>query len=146
METTTATTFFCDGSIHPDLIARELTEFAAGSGAHSVFIGRVRPDMNENREVIAIEYTLYEMMAEEIMQNISSEVKKKFDLLDIRILHSVGTVASGENSLLVIVSAAHRLHTFAACSEIVDRIKSEVPVWGKEIFSDHAHRWKKTGS
>jgi molybdopterin synthase catalytic subunit len=31
----------------------------------------------------------------------------------------------------------------AACNEVVDRLKAELPIWGKEIFEDETHQWKQ---
>jgi len=44
--------------------------------------------------------------------------------------------------LFVFTSSAHRKDAIKACEEIVERIKSEAPVWGKEIFDDESHQWK----
>ncbi|MBW7952276.1 MAG: molybdenum cofactor biosynthesis protein MoaE, partial [Chitinophagaceae bacterium] len=45
-------------------------------------------------------------------------------------------------SLFVFVSSAHRKEAIKACEEIVERIKKEVPVWGKEVFVNENHQWK----
>ena len=29
-----------------------------------------------------------------------------------------------------------------ACTETVEKIKSLLPIWGKEIFDDESHQWK----
>jgi len=135
--------FFYTGPVSAEQLSSIISEYENGSGAHTIFLGRVRPDKHGDREVVSIEYSAYTEMAEEIFKNICSEVSDKYLLNGINILHSIGLVRSGEISLLVIVSAAHRENCFSACSEAVDRIKSEVPVWGKELFSDAGFQWKK---
>jgi len=51
--------------------------------------------------------------------------------------------SNGEISLFVFVSSVHRQMALDACREIVERIKKEVPVWGKEIFEDESYEWKQ---
>jgi molybdopterin synthase catalytic subunit len=29
-----------------------------------------------------------------------------------------------------------------ACTETVERLKAELPIWGKEIFEDDSFQWK----
>jgi molybdopterin synthase catalytic subunit len=29
-----------------------------------------------------------------------------------------------------------------ACAECVERLKAELPIWGREIFSDESYQWK----
>ena len=60
----------------------------------------------------------------------------------MHIYHSLGRVNAGEISLFVFTSSAHRRAAIDACNEIVERIKKEVPVWGKEIFDDETSQWK----
>jgi molybdopterin synthase catalytic subunit len=42
----------------------------------------------------------------------------------------------------VFTSAAHRKAAIDACEETVERLKAELPVWGKEIFEDETYQWK----
>jgi molybdopterin synthase catalytic subunit len=56
--------------------------------------------------------------------------------------HSLGNIAVGEICLFVMTTSRHRAMAIEACTEIVERIKKELPVWGKEILEDDAHQWK----
>ena len=60
----------------------------------------------------------------------------------MHINHSLGIVPSGEISLFVFTSSKHRRDAIDACNEVVELIKKELPVWGKEIFEDGDHVWK----
>ena len=51
-------------------------------------------------------------------------------------------VKAGEISLFVFTSSKHRKVAIAACEETVERIKAELPVWGKEYFEDESFQWK----
>lgn len=112
-------------------------------GAHSLFLGQVRADEIDHKKVAAIEYTAYEEMALEKMHAIREEIFKKFPLTCMHVHHSLGRVAAGEISLFVFTSSAHRKAAIDACTETVERIKVELPVWGKEIFEDETHHWKE---
>jgi molybdopterin synthase catalytic subunit len=52
-------------------------------------------------------------------------------------------VAAGEICLFVFTSSAHRKPAIDACTETVERIKAELPVWGKELFEDAGYQWKE---
>ena len=60
----------------------------------------------------------------------------------MHIYHSLGTVAAGEICLFVFTSAVHRKEAIDACEEVVELIKKELPIWGKEVFEDDTHQWK----
>jgi molybdopterin synthase catalytic subunit len=115
-----------------------------GSGGHSVFLGQVRADVRDSKQVTEIEYSAYEGMvrkeAEKIIQSILSEFD---DVRSVKILHSIGRVKTGEVSLLVLVSAGHRRQAMEACSKTVELIKSNFPVWKKEIFQDNSYEWQQ---
>ena len=57
--------------------------------------------------------------------------------------HSLGIVKAGEISLFVFASSPHRKAAIEACNETVERIKKELPVWGKELFENENYQWKE---
>ncbi len=111
-------------------------------GGHSIFLGQVRADIINEKKVVAIEYTVYEEMALEKMHLIREEIFAKYPLTCMHVYHSLGKIAAGEICLFVFTSAPHRKTAIDACNETVERIKAELPVWGKEIFEDETHQWK----
>ena len=113
-----------------------------GIGAHSIFLGQVRADAVDGNRVTAIQYTAYREMALQKMHDIRESIFSKFDLACLHVYHSLGEVPAGGISLFVFSSSVHRAAAFAACEEVVERIKNELPVWGKEIFENETHRWK----
>jgi molybdopterin synthase catalytic subunit len=133
-----------EGPIPLEQITRELEQSPEdlSSGARALFIGQVRNDRIEGREVSGIEYSAYEEMVGLVVEEIRSNLHGRFpDLTCIRILHSTGYVASGEISLLVMVSSGHRKQAFAALEQCVELIKEKLPVWKKELFTDGSGRW-----
>lgn len=132
------------GAISPQFIADSIAKHSSKTniGAHTIFLGQVRNDIIDTKEVAEIEYTAYEEMAELEFHKIREEAFSKYELTCMHIYHSIGKVKVGEISLFVFVSAVHREQVFTACSYIVEQIKSRVPIWGKEIFVDGTFIWK----
>ncbi len=59
--------------------------------------------------------------------------------------HRIGMLRIGDPALVCAVSAAHRGQAFAVCSELVDRIKEQVPIWKEQFFSDGTVEWVGAG-
>ena len=135
---------FIEGPATPAFIAEKVRahQDKINIGAHSIFLGQVRADEIDGKIVSAIEYTSYEEMAFEKMHMIREETFSKFDLTCAHVYHSLGIVKAGEISLFVFTSSPHRKAAIDACSEFVERIKKELPVWGKELFDDESYKWK----
>jgi molybdopterin synthase catalytic subunit len=60
--------------------------------------------------------------------------------------HRIGMLEIGDPALVCAVSAAHRGQAFAVCSELVDRIKEQVPIWKEQFFTDGTVEWVGAGS
>ena len=136
---------FIEGAIKSAFIADSIQKHSSQTtiGAHSIFLGQVRNDLINERKVVAIEYTAYEEMVLENMYSIRESIFAKYPLTCMHIYHSLGTVSAGEICLFVFTSAVHRKEAINACEEVVELIKKELPIWGKEIFEDDSHQWKE---
>ncbi len=135
---------FVQGAVAATFIAESIAKHSTQTtiGGHSIFLGQVRADSIDDKKVTAIDYTTYETMALEEMNIIREEIFSKYPITCMHVYHSLGKVAAGQISLFVFTSSAHRKAAIDACSETVERIKAELPVWGKEIFEDETHQWK----
>ena len=135
---------FTLGAIAPSFISDSISKHSSKKeiGAHSIFLGQIRSDIVENKIVSAVDYTAYEDLALEKMHEIREELFSKYELTCMHVHHSLGTIAVGEICLFVFTSSAHRKAAMEACDELVERIKSELPIWGKEVFEDQTHQWK----
>ena len=102
----------------------------------------MRSDDIDGKKVAAIEYTTYETMALDKMHVIREDIFAKYPLVCMHVYHSLGVVGAGEICLFVFTSSAHRKAAIDACEETVERLKAELPVWGKEIFEDDTYQWK----
>jgi molybdopterin synthase catalytic subunit len=108
-----------------------------GAGAVVTFVGRVRGE-SRGRTVEKLEYEAYQEMAELVLARIAREIREQFDIVDIAIHHRVGTLAVGEISVVIAVSAAHRPAAFDACRHAIDTLKRIAPIWKKEYAADGA--------
>ncbi len=97
----------------------------ARAGAVVVFEG-------VTREVDQLEYQAYAEMAGRRMGEIVSQALQRHGLCAVAAEHRVGIVPLSEPSVIVAASAPHRQEAFAGAREIIDRIKSEAPIWKKE--------------
>jgi len=113
------------------------------AGGNMLFLGQVRADESEGKRVKAIEYSAYAEMVNAEAEKIKKTIISEFgDVKSIVIVHSTGVVNAGEISLLVLVCSGHRQQAVQACSKTIELIKSNLPVWKKEIFEDDSHNWK----
>jgi molybdopterin synthase catalytic subunit len=135
---------FIKGRIESSFIAESIAKHASQTaiGGHSLFLGQVRKDPVKASFVSAIEYTAHEEMALEKMHEIREDIFKKYELTCMHIYHSLGMVNTGEICLFIFTSSAHRKPAIEACNELVERIKAELPIWGKEILENEEHQWK----
>ncbi|KAA3620270.1 MAG: molybdenum cofactor biosynthesis protein MoaE [Flavobacterium sp.] len=135
---------FVEGAISPEFISNSIAKHQSKTsiGAHNIFLGQVRADQVDGKEITAIEYTAYEEMANTKFHEIREATFDKFELTCMHIYHSLGTVRAGEICLFVFVSSPRRKVVFKALEYVVEEIKAKVPVFGKEIFEDESHQWK----
>jgi molybdopterin synthase catalytic subunit len=136
---------FTQGPVDPAFVGDSIAKHATkmNIGGHSIFLGQVRDDLIDGKAVAGIEYTAYEEMAVERMHEIREAIFGKYPITCMHVHHSLGRVPAGGISLFVFTSAAHRREAIDACSELVERIKAELPVWGKEYFADETYQWKE---
>lgn len=135
---------FKEGAISSAFIGDAIAKHQSKTqiGAHNIFLGQIRQDKIDNNTVKAIEYTAYEEMANLKFHEIKENTFSKFNITCMHIYHSKGIVNVGEICLFVFVSAPHRQVVFDALNYVVEEIKAEVPVFGKEIFEDSSYQWK----
>jgi len=145
MENTKPKNIFMHGAISSPFIADSIQKYSIKTniGAHSIFLGQVRNDVIDGKHVEAIEYSTYEEMALEQLHKIREAIFEKYQLTCMHVYHSLGIVKAGEISLFVFTSSQHRKAAIDACEEVVERIKKELPVWGKELFEDASYQWKQ---
>ena len=105
------------------------------AGAIDLFIGTTR-DHSRDKKVIALEYEAYTPMALRLMCEIAGELRARWSVRNVAIVHRVGRLMIGEASIVIAVSSAHRKDAFEACRYAIDTLKKTVPIWKKEFFED----------
>jgi molybdopterin synthase catalytic subunit len=135
---------FVEGPVSPHFIGESVAKHASDHsiGAHQIFLGQVRADEQDGRKVVAIDYSAYQEMADLSYAAYREVLFGKYQLTCMHVYHSLGTVRIGEICLYVFVSSRHRMDATQACSELVEWIKRETPVWGKILFEDDVVEWK----
>jgi molybdopterin synthase catalytic subunit len=109
------------------------------NGAVVTFMGTIRGH-SEGKRVLYLEYEAHEEMAREKLEEVAREIRERWQLEDISVIHRVGRIQPGEVAVAIAVAAPHRQEAFAACHYAIDRIKEIVPVWKKEVYEDGG-RW-----
>jgi len=110
---------------------------APEDGALVVFDGFVRNNY-KGQQTLYLEYEAYEPMAYAKMREIGAEVRAKFPIHRLAIVHRLGRLEIGETSVFIAVSSAHRAAAFDACRYAIDTLKRVVPIWKKEYFAGGA--------
>ncbi len=119
-----------DEPLDPDAITDAVRRDT--NGAVVTFLGTTR-NVTGDREVLYLEYEAYRPMAEKKLEQVALEMCDRWEV-DVAIAHRLGRLEIGETSLVVAVASKHRRDAFAACQYSVDRIKTTVPIWKKELF------------
>jgi len=101
-------------------------------GGIATFLGCAR-DFSGEREVCEIAFDAYREMALAELLNLRDEAIARFNLIDARIVHRLGTVRAGDNIVLIVAGAEHRAPAFDACRWLIDELKARAPIWKKEI-------------
>src|SRR5574337_1024967 len=107
----------------------------SSSGAVATFLGVVR-EQTRGRQVRYLEYEAYREMAIPKMREIAGEIRRKWTVDEVAMMHRVGRLEIGEASVAIAVSAPHRQDALAACGYAIDRLKEIVPIWKKEVWTD----------
>lgn len=109
-------------------------------GAAVLFLGTVR-ELTGDVRTVYLDYEAYPPMAEAKMAEIEADVRAKWPVGDVAIVHRLGRLAVGEVSVAVAVSCPHRAQAFEACRHVIDRVKELVPIWKKENAPDGSTDW-----
>ncbi|HUF17890.1 MAG TPA: molybdenum cofactor biosynthesis protein MoaE [Thermoanaerobaculia bacterium] len=114
-----------------DTAALEASVMRPSDGALAIFSGVVR-NHHAGLDVESILYEAYRPMAESEIGKIVTAVGERYPDVRIAVKHRLGLLRVGEASIVIACSSPHRADAFAACREMIDRIKETVPIWKKE--------------
>lgn len=111
---------------------------APHSGAVVVFHGVVR-NHDEGQDIQSLDYRAHpdaERILAECCRSVSEETG-----LTVAAIHRIGHLEIGDVALAAATSAAHRREAFDACELLVERVKSTVPIWKRQYFTDGRSEW-----
>jgi molybdopterin synthase catalytic subunit len=117
--------------ISVDEVSRRVSSPAVGAVVS--FAGVVR-STNSGRRVRYLEYETYPEMAERMMAQVAEEIRARWPVEQVAIVHRVGRQEIGETSVVIAIASGHREGAFEAGRYAIDRIKEIVPIWKKEYF------------
>ena len=124
-----------EGPLSLDVLAGEVGQNT--SGAVASFLGIVR-EFARGRQVKYLEYDAYPEMAIAKMRLIGEEIRQRWPIDRIAMVHRIGRLAIGEASVAIAISSAHRREALQACAHAIERLKETVPIWKKEVWTDGA--------
>lgn len=114
------------------------------AGGIGVFLGVVR-DHHGGEAVAGLAYEAWSERAEQELRRLAEEVAETFPgVRAVHAVHRLGSLAIGEPSVVVAVSAPHRDEALDATRVLIDRLKDEVPIWKREELADGTTRWPGT--
>jgi molybdopterin synthase catalytic subunit len=125
--------FFTNDPIDTAALARSVVR--PSDGASIVFEGIVR-NHNEGKAVQSIVYEAYLPMAEKEMAGVVDAVRAAYPDVAVAVVHRLGHLVVGDASIAIACASPHRAEAFAACRDVIDRIKKTVPIWKKERGPD----------
>jgi molybdopterin synthase catalytic subunit len=103
------------------------------------FTGCVRGGAQEGG-VSALTLEHYPGMTERAIEAMVEEARRRFLVLDARVIHRVGRLEPGARIVLVAVASSHRRDAFQACEFLMDYLKTHAPFWKKEATPE-GERW-----
>lgn len=126
-----------DSSLSVDEVLAAVGDPAYGGTA--LFIGAVR-DHDHGRAVVALEYSAHPTAPAEL-ERVMADVAASAPGVSLAALHRVGALAIGDLAVVVAAAAPHRGDAFVVARTLIDRIKSEVPLWKQQEFIGGEREW-----
>ncbi len=126
-----------DAPLSVDEVVAAVSDPSAGGSC--VFIGSVR-DVDHERAVAALAYSAHPTAADRLRE-VCDEVAARHDIVALAAVHRVGDLQIGDLAVVVAVSARHRGTSFEAARDLIDTLKSTVPIWKHQQFEGGEHEW-----
>jgi MoaD family protein len=112
-----------------------LKQSSPSIGGIVTFLGTTR-DLSRGKSVSKLEFEHYPGMAEKKLSGIRERAIREYGVIDVTIIHRVGTLPVGEDIVLIAVAAVHRDEAFRSCRFCIDELKRVAPIWKKETTPD----------
>ncbi|GFZ76715.1 molybdenum cofactor biosynthesis protein MoaE [Nesterenkonia alkaliphila] len=116
----------------------EAEVWSAECGGVVLFCGIVR-DHDGGKPVGRLSYTAHPS-AEQVLAEVCAEVARKHQVR-VWAAHRTGSLEIGDHALVAACASAHRAEAFAACAELIEQIKAQVPIWKEQFYTDGSKDW-----
>jgi molybdopterin synthase catalytic subunit len=140
------------GAVRRAAISSERLDLAAhleavddpACGAVTTFVGRVRDhDPDAATAVVALEYSAHPD-AEAALHRLAEAAIGSSSAL-VAVSHRIGRLAVGDDAVVIAVSSPHRAEAFEVCRTLIESIKTDLPVWKRQVEADGTTAWKGLG-
>ena len=108
-------------------------------GGVALFLGVVR-DHDQGAAVVSLDYTQHPT-AEQVLRRCAEQVAADHDVVAVAVEHRIGHLQVGDLAVVVAVAAVHRGPALAACAQLIDTVKDEVPIWKQQRFTSGEVAW-----
>lgn len=126
-----------DAPLSVDEVLRAVEHDSAGGVV--LFLGRVR-DHDDGQGVDALDYSAHPRGVA-VLREVSERVAARHSIRAVAAVHAVGRLRVGDIAVVVAAAADHRGVAFEAARDLIDTIKSEVPIWKHQAFTDGNQEW-----
>lgn len=108
-------------------------------GGITIFVGVVR-DHDRGQGVTSLDYSVHPTALARLTE-VTNVVAERSGAVRLAALHRSGHLDVGDVAVVVAAAAAHRDAAFAACRDLIDTLKAEVPIWKHQHLGDGATEW-----
>jgi molybdopterin synthase catalytic subunit len=102
------------------------------AGAIATFTGIVR-GVNKGVKIKELQFEHYEEMLDKTLEEIKQTLKQREGIIEVLIHHKTGVIPAGEDIIYIVIAGAHRKEVFKALSDAIEMVKSQAPIWKKEV-------------
>ncbi len=103
-------------------------------GGITTFLGTGR-ELSKGENITKLSFEHYPKMAEKKLEEIREKAIKDYGIIDMSIIHRIGSIDIGENIVLIVAVGEHRKETFVACEWAIAELKRTTPIWKRETTS-----------
>lgn len=112
---------------------------AEDCGAIGIFVGFVRR-IEEGKIVERLEYEAFNEILSEKIVELENKIKLFPGIANVKLYHKLGKILPGEDIVYIVVVGRHRKDIWEPLINAVELMKTELPIWKKEVFQD-GERW-----
>ena len=114
------------------------------AGAVATFLGQVRDhDPDVCGTVTVLEYEAHPGATATLHQIASQVIEGR--PVRVAVTHRVGSLVVGDVAVVIAVASAHRALAFEVCRELIEVIKTDLPIWKRQVDQHGRASWTGIG-